>query len=47
MASIEPVRLPERRPEPAETPAISRAPRVLPESKKPRFTIKVKCVIPG
>jgi hypothetical protein len=46
MASTHPVRVPERRPEPAEAPAISRAPRTHPEPKKPRFTIKIKSIIP-
>jgi hypothetical protein len=46
MASTQPVRVPERHPEPAEAPAISATPRPLPAPRKPRFTIKVKGMIP-
>ncbi len=45
MATTAPVRAPERQPEP-ETPTISESPRRLPSPKKPRFTIKVKGMIP-
>ncbi len=45
MATTEPVRVPERRPEPSETPTTSTAHRV-PAPRKPQFTIKVKGMIP-
>jgi hypothetical protein len=46
MASTQPVRVPERTPEPAENATISAAPRPLPAPRKARFTIKVKGMIP-
>jgi hypothetical protein len=46
MASNHPVRVPERRPETSENTAISAEPRPLPSPRKPRFTIKVKGMIP-
>lgn len=46
MASTEPVRVPERRPETSENNAISAEPRPLPSARKTRFTIKVKGMIP-
>jgi hypothetical protein len=46
MASTHPVRVPERRPETAENTAISAEPRPLPSARKPRFTIKVRGMIP-
>lgn len=46
MPSTHPVRVSERQSEPAENTAISAAPRPLPAPRKPRFTIKVKGMIP-
>lgn len=46
MASNQPVRVAERRPETAENTAISAEPRPLPSARKHRFTIKVKGMIP-
>jgi hypothetical protein len=46
MASTEPVRVPERRPETADNTAISAAPRPLPAPRKTRFTIKMKGMVP-
>lgn len=46
MASPEPVRIPERRPETAENTAISSAARPLPSPRKARFTIKMKGMVP-
>jgi len=42
MASTEPVRVPERRPETAE----NAAPRPLPSPRKTRYTIKMKGMVP-
>jgi len=47
MASNHSIRVPERQPEPAEAPASSRAPRQLPSTKKPRFSIKLKGIVPN
>jgi hypothetical protein len=46
MASTQPVRVPERRPETADSTTISTAPRPLSSPRKPRFTIKLKGMIP-
>jgi hypothetical protein len=45
MATTEPVRVPERRPE-TENTTISAAPRPLPSPRKTRFTIKMKGMVP-
>jgi len=47
MATTEPVRVPERRPEPPETPATSTTSHPVPASRKQPFTIKVKGMIPS
>lgn len=46
MSSTDSARIPERREETADNTAISAEPRPLPSSRKPRFTIKVKGMIP-
>jgi hypothetical protein len=46
MASTHPVRVPERPAEAPEKTTISATPRPLPAPPKPRFTIKMKGVIP-
>jgi hypothetical protein len=46
MASTQPVRVPERRPEISENTAISSAPRPVPSPRKTRFTIKMKGMVP-
>ena len=46
MSSTDSARIPERREEIADNTAISAEPRPLPSSRKPRFTIKVKGMIP-
>ncbi|HEY3172345.1 MAG TPA: hypothetical protein VGK86_07195 [Thermoanaerobaculia bacterium] len=45
MATTQPVRVPERRPEPSEVPATSTTSPV-PAPRKQPFTIKVKGMIP-
>jgi len=47
MASTQSVRVPERQPEPTDASAISASPRPVPAPRKPRFTIKVKGMIPS
>jgi hypothetical protein len=46
MASTHPVRVPERQPEVPESATISESARPLPAPRRPRFTIKVKGMIP-
>ncbi len=46
MATTQPVRVPERRPEPSETPATSTTSHPVPGPRKQAFTIKVKGMIP-
>jgi hypothetical protein len=46
MASTQPVRVPERRSETADSTTISAAPRPLSSPRKVRFTIKMKGMIP-
>jgi len=46
MATTQPVRVPERRPEPSETPAASTTSHSVPAPRKQPFTIKVKGMIP-
>jgi hypothetical protein len=46
MASTQPVRIPERRSETADSTTISAAPRPLSSPRKARFTIKMKGMIP-
>ena len=46
MATTQPVRVPERRPEPSETPAASTTTHSVPAPRKQPFTIKVKGMIP-
>jgi len=47
MASTQPVRVPERQPEPSDAPATSAASHPLPSPRKRSFTIKVKGMIPA
>lgn len=46
MSSTQPVRVPGREPERAENATVSGVPAPQPAPRKPRFTIKVKGMIP-